>query len=180
MRSPLVLASISIALLTPAVASATATFPDAVQTHLGLTYAPPCTICHTTQSGGTGTVTKAFGKAMRQNGLQSGNTTSVQSALDALDAANTDSDCDGVNDVAQLKEGREPNTGEYIDGSGKTNPPASSCAGTGGNGASSDPAYGCGAQLAEGPVTGSAWAAVAAVLTVLGLGASRRRRLRLR
>lgn len=176
MRSPLVLASISIALLTPAVASATSSFPGAVEAHLSLTYTPPCTICHTTLSGGTGTVTKDFGKSMRQNGLVSGSTDSVNAGLDALDGANVDSDCDDVNDVQQLKEGREPNTGEFIDGSGNAKPDNAGCApGTGG---SVDPAYGCGAQLANGSVTGSPWGAVAALATILGLGASRRRRRR--
>lgn len=180
MRSPLALASLSIALLTPAVASATSSFPNAMKTHLALTYSPPCTVCHTTDSGGSGTVTKEFGKSMRENGLSSGNTDSLNAALDALTAANVDSDCDGVLDPQQLKDGREPNSGEFIDGSGKPKPDnadAGAC-GSGGEGSSTDPAYGCGAQLAHGPAPQSAWAMVAALATMLGLAASRRGRRR--
>lgn len=179
MRSPLalILTALLVAAL-PGVASATPTFPGSIQTDLTLSYAPPCTVCHQTLGGGTGTVTQAFGKSLRQNGLVSGNTTSLQSALTALETAKTDSDCDGMPDVEQLKDGRDPNTGEYIDNSGKPTPAVDGgCAGTGGGGSgSSDPAFGCGAQLAAGPSPDTSLPIAATLAMVLGLAFSRRRR----
>lgn len=177
MRSPLALIALSLAVLTPAAAQATASFPFTVQADLSLSYEPPCTICHDTLSGGTGTVTRDFGKAMRTHGLAAGNTDSVGSALTGLETDNVDSDCDGTIDVQQLKDGRDPNTGEYIDGSGKPKPDsdAGPCAAADG-GDSTEPAYGCGAQISNAPVVPSAWAVVAALGTIFGLALSRRRR----
>jgi len=180
MRSPLALISISLALLVasaPGVASATATFPGAIQSDLSLAYTPPCTICHQTSGGGKGTVSQPFGKAMQQNGLVSGDTTALQGALSALEASKTDSDCDAVGDVQQLKDGRDPNNGEFIDGSGKPNPADGGCMGAGGgDGSSDDPRYGCGAQLAAAPLPDTSLPLVATAATILGLALSRRRR----
>jgi len=182
MRSPFALITLSFGLLAaaaPGVASATAIFPGAIQTDLSLGYTPPCTICHQTDTGGTGTVVQLFGKAMKQNGLLDADTTSLQSALTALEAAGTDSDCDGVPDVQQLKDGRDPNTGEYIDGSGKPKPAPVSDAGcaSSSSGGPSDPAFGCGAhaQVAAGDAP-TAWQTAAALAVALGLALSRRRR----
>lgn len=176
----LVLIPVSLALLlAPSVASATAGFPDNIKTDLGLTYLPPCTICHETDSGGAGTVTRAFGKAMRAQGLQPDNSASLQSALDGLAKDKNDSDCDGVDDIQQLKDGRDPNTGEFIDGSGKPKPEVDAgCSGSGGGGpgGGDDPRYGCGAQLAAAPLPDATWPLAATIATVLGLALSRRRR----
>lgn len=177
MRSSLVLITLPAALLiaAPGVARASSAYPGGIQAHLSLGYAPPCTVCHETDSGGSGTATKAFGSALRQNGLSGGgNTASLDSALDALAAADTDSDCDGVSDVTQLGEGREPNTGEYIDGSGKPAPDNAGCAETG----SGEPGYGCGARVAAGSSNESAWPIAAALATMIGLALSRRRAAR--
>jgi hypothetical protein len=183
MRSSIALIPTALALLVglaPGVASATPTFPGAIQTDLGLSYTPPCTVCHQTDSGGQGTVVQAFGKAMKMHGLVDADTSSVQTALTAMDSAKVDSDCDGVPDVEQLKEGRDPNTGEYIDGSGKPKPAPVSDAGcgssSGGGSTDTGPSFGCGAQVAPGSVEGMPWQAAAALAVALGLTLTRRRR----
>ena len=178
MRSPIVLISLSMALLgvaAPGLALATPGFPDAIKADLSLSYekAPPCTICHTDLSGGTGTVTRAFGIAMRKDGLIPYDPDSLKKALAASEAAKTDSDCDKVSDIAQLKEGRDPNTGAYIDGSGKTAPAASSCGGS--TEKPETPEYGCGAHITA-TSSASAWQSALAVAALLGVGLFRRRR----
>jgi hypothetical protein len=177
MRSVVLIPASLALLLAPSVAFATAGFPGDIQSDLSLTYAPPCTVCHETDSGGSGTVTRAFGKAMRAQGLQPDNSASVQSSLDGLAKDKTDSDCDGVDDIQQLKDGRDPNTGEFIDGSGKPKPEVDAgCSGTGGGSSDDDPRYGCGAQVVAAPLPDATLPLVATVATVVGLALSRRRR----
>lgn len=175
MRTSVLFALPALLLATPGIAHASSGYPGAIQSHLGLSYSPPCTVCHETDSGGSGTATKAFGSALRQNGLTGGgNTDSLNGALDALSSAGTDSDCDGVGDVAQLEEGREPNTGEYIDGSGKPAPEKgdAGCASSSGG---TEPGYGCGARVAAGDGNESALPILTALATMVGLALSRRR-----
>lgn len=183
MRSLPALLSISIAVLAsaPRIASATPTYPGDVQTHLGLGYTPPCSLCHPGVTG-TGTATSAFALAMKGKGLVPLNDPTVGTALDALEAAKIDSDCDGILDVKQIKAGRDPSTGVYIDGSGKTAPLDKGCASasSGGGSGTGLPAYGCGApqaQLAAGPTP---WQGAVAIATIAGLallrGPGRRRR----
>jgi MYXO-CTERM domain-containing protein len=87
-----------------------------VQTHLGVdtlpTSAPHCTLCHRNDSGGTDSVTKPFGLAMRAKGALPNNIPSIDSALDQLEAAGTDSDGDGTSDIDELREGTNPNEGD--------------------------------------------------------------------
>ncbi len=80
----------------------------------------------------------------------------------------TDSDCDGVPDIEQLQQGRDPNTGAFIDGSGMTAPPEPGCGAV-------VPSYGCGAQLAR---VGAPWQGAAAVIAALGVSLARQRRRR--
>ncbi|MFT3774308.1 MAG: hypothetical protein QM820_53785 [Minicystis sp.] len=161
----------------PGVALATPTFPSSIQTDLSLSYTPPCTICHDTTAGGTGTVHRAFGTAMQGRGLVSGDTDSLKNALTALEAEKTDSDCDGTGDVQQLRDGRDPNTGEYIDGSGKPTPEVDGgCAGSDAGTDDNVPHYGCGAQLAADPLPETSLPIAATMATVIGLALSRRRR----
>ncbi|APR84444.1 Hypothetical protein A7982_09793 [Minicystis rosea] len=168
---------VSIALFAPSVAWATPTFPDAVKTDLSLSYTPPCTICHTTPGGGAGTASQKFAESMKDRGLMSNNTDTVAAALAALDGEHTDSDCDGIGDVAQLKEGRDPNTGEYIDGSGKPTPEVDGgCVGEGGGGTGDGPRFGCGAQLAADPLPDTTLPIAATLATMIGLALTRRRR----
>jgi len=171
MRSPRTLFSTSVALLVtaaPAVAAASPIFPDAIKADLSLTYdlgTTHCIICHANNNGGMGTVVQPFGLNMKGANLAEENTDSLKKALDALEAAHTDSDCNGVPDIEQLKGGQDPNTGEYIDGSGKTAMPSPGCGGT--------VAFGCGAQLSR--VAGS-WQGALALAAVLGAALARRRR----
>ena len=90
---------------------ASSIFPQQIDNHLTLGYDPVCTICHDSLNGGTGTVTQPFGMAMQDAGLEPGNVTSLQAALDALDAADSDVDADGVEDIQELRDGTNPNPG---------------------------------------------------------------------
>jgi hypothetical protein len=124
--------------LTAAVAFASPTYPADVQTHLSLAAPPPqsCSLCHVNGVGAVGTVNTPFGKAMRAQGLVLENPTSLNTALDALAAAKTDSDADGMSDIDELKAGRDPNVAENADG------------GMGGGGGTTPGAltYGCGSN----------------------------------
>lgn len=156
--------------LAPRIAAANPLFPSAVQAHLGLPYLPPCTICHPNDLGGLGTAVKPFAIAMKGQGLTDPDPSTVGPALDALDAMMTDSDCNGIPDVEQLKDGRDPNApGDYIDGSGKTAPPETGCS------SSITTAYGCGAQLAPAAPSDGAAPLIAALVTVLGAALTRGR-----
>jgi hypothetical protein len=165
---PSVVAAIALA---PRVASANPLYPSLVQSHLGLSYLPPCTICHTSDLGGTGTATQPFALAMKAVGNLSGlDSSTVDPALDTLQAMSTDSDCNGIPDIQQLKDGRDPNApGEYIDGSGKTAPPDPGCSN------SVTTAYGCGAQLAPASTPSDAAPLLAALATALGVALTRLR-----
>jgi len=175
LRAPV---STSIALLVAAAsgsAAASPTYPADIKTDLSLTYdlgTTHCTICHATNAGGIGTVVQPFGKAMKAAGLTLENPPALQTALTTLDAAMTDSDCDGVPDIEQLKAGRDPNTGAYIDGSGRTAPADPGCAGAT---PSETPVYGCFARIAPPPAT-PWWPGAAALLGGLALAFGRRAR----
>lgn len=129
-------------LMISAPAWATDAFPAAIQTKLGLADLPPdlCSLCHTNGVTGTGTVNTPFGKAMRMNGLLPNDTASLNAALDALAAANIDSDGDGITDVAELMAGTSPNVANSGMGGG---------AGGGGGGVVELPPvkFGCGGTV---------------------------------
>jgi hypothetical protein len=146
----------------PTVAEASPGYPGAVQMYLKLSYTPPCTICHTTVVGNAATATQPFALALRAAGLVRESTTSLQTALDTLTANGTDSDCLGVSDVQQLKNGQDPNTGAFIDGSGKPAPADAGCEG----GGALVPEFGCGAQIAPASVS---WLGAGALATALAL-----------
>lgn len=153
----------------PAVAHASPDYPGAIATHLGLSGTPQCTLCHTDNSGGQGTVTKAFGLSMRAHGLVSGSDTSLFAALDAMTADKTDSLCDGTPDIDDLKAGRDPNV---ADGDGGA--PAS-CGTPVGDGVA--PEYGCVGRVAPSRPTDDE-AAIAATLVVAAIVAMRGKRRR--
>src|SRR5262249_12488619 len=130
------LLSTSIALLVaaaPALAAASPIFPAEVKQHLSLSYdlgTTHCTICHQNNSGGVGTATQPFGAAIKKAGAVLENTSSLDTALDTVKMEMIDSDCDQTPDIQQLQEGRDPNTGAYIDGSGKPTPAEKGCGAT--------------------------------------------------
>jgi hypothetical protein len=167
---------------TPGLAAATPTYPQLIVSDLMLKYSlgtqecesnstPDChcTICHLTNAGGFNTVKMPFGMAMQANKLVDGSPTLLQSALTALDTMKIDSDCDGVPDIQQLMDGRDPNTGAFIDGSGKTSPPPHTCG-------EALQSFGCGSQIARGASGNAPAEGAAAVIAVLGVALARRRR----
>jgi hypothetical protein len=101
-----------IALFLVGMAQASSLYPSAVESHLGMTCAPQCTLCHTNNSGGGGTVTRDFGLAMMDRGLEGGSQTDLlKAALDQMDVDAVDSDGDGVPDIDALINGDNPNGG---------------------------------------------------------------------
>jgi hypothetical protein len=94
----------------PALASLS--FPPAIQSELSLGKAPDCTLCHRSDAGGFGTVTRPFGRTMMtQFGLTAANVAALRSALAGSDAAKFDSDGDGTSDIDELRRGTDPNVG---------------------------------------------------------------------
>jgi hypothetical protein len=136
--------------ITLAALVATPDFPGTIQRQLELAQPPRCTVCHSTDAGGTGTVVKPFGMYLQSRGLVPGDDDSLRNALLA-DIGERHSSNGGLStDVDALKGGQDPNVS--------------------GAGASVAPAYGCssvgGADLLA-PFLGFAWA--------LGRKRSRRR-----
>ena len=102
-------------LLVVALARASSPYPAAVDSQLGMPCTPACTICHTTNAGGGGTVTRPFGIAAMDRGLEGGaQTDRLFAALDALQTDAVDSDGDGVTDVDALINGDDPNGGPAL------------------------------------------------------------------
>jgi hypothetical protein len=145
---------------------ATATYPTAIKTHLGLASEPPqsCGVCHRNNVLGAGTVTTPFGTSMRGQGLVSNNEASLNTALDALDAAMTDSDGDGVPDITELRNVTDPNVANTSTDGGTGGGGGGTGGGTGGGGEVLPPVrYGCGANAVPG-LAGLAGAALVVAL----------------
>ena len=93
---------------------ATPDFPGVIQQQLGLPNPPRCTVCHATDAGGAGSVTRPFGVFLVSRGLQPGDEDSLRNALLA-DAGERHSSNGGQStDVAALKAGNDPNGGAGI------------------------------------------------------------------
>jgi uncharacterized protein (TIGR03382 family) len=110
MRTPLAAFVGALVLSVAAPAFATSGFPGAIKSKTGSPKTYACTLCHTSNAGGTGTVTTLFGKFMMSRGLAANNTTSLNTALDADKAEAKDVDGDGTGDYDELVAGRDPNT----------------------------------------------------------------------
>ncbi len=162
LRSPLqhVLATAAVAALgfVAAPALASPEYPEAVQEHLGMPCAPQCTICHRDNRGGISTATKPFAEALKDPdpdcetcGLVKNDVAKVGPALDIVRDKGFDSDDDGMGDIEELTQGRDPN----VAGAGVL------CA-----------TYGCGAHVAPEPADPAAGGA--ALLVLVGLVASLR------
>jgi hypothetical protein len=141
-------------LVLAAPARASSSYPTDIQADLSLSAPPPesCALCHTNGVTGMGTVNTPFGKTARSStyGLGAQSPTKLAQVLTAMQSAGTDSDGDGVTDIAELKAGTDPNVAGT---STTTLPPLG---------------YGCGAQSAPG----------ALALWALAAWAGRRRQVR--
>jgi hypothetical protein len=127
---------------------ASRTYPGLLQSATGMPCAPTCTLCHRDMNGGLFTVVKPFGKAMIGAGLIGASPDTLKPAVDQLAKDGTDSDGDGVPDIQELQEGRDPNVA--------------------GSGMLCGPTYGCGARIEpSGSLDG--YAAVAALATAAAL-----------
>ena len=84
------------------------TFPGEIQSYLHLSYAPQCTLCHGSVSGG-GPVVQPFGEAMLAAGLTVSGGSTLTNALDTLARNKTDSNGNGIPDIDELKAGNNPN-----------------------------------------------------------------------
>jgi len=110
---PIVLAMTSLARATPQ-------YPAALDAELMLAVGCPdplsrCLICHTTAAGGK-TAFQAFALTLRDNGFYRPNDPNGLRAtlrLLALPANNPDSDGDGVTDLDELRQCRNPSGGEF-------------------------------------------------------------------
>ncbi len=102
----------------PALTRASPNYPALIQQQLGLNYAPPCTICHRDDNGGSGTVVQPFGRALMSFGLVAENPASLTAALEAAAAENLDSGGDGLPDIDELEADMNPNAG----GNGRPTP----------------------------------------------------------
>jgi hypothetical protein len=134
---------------------ASPSFPGEIQERLRMSCAPPCTLCHRDSTGGLGTADTAFADQMVANGLTAGDAARIGPALDAIEASAADSDGDGIGDVAELRDERDPNIA--------------------GAGVVCGPSYGCGAHVAPRS-TMDPIALAAALAVALGLCAAARRR----
>jgi hypothetical protein len=85
-------------------------YPTELEALAEMPCAPTCTVCHETNSGGTGTVTAAFGVALMERGLTGlGAVDALTSAFDTLVTDAVDSDGDGTFDADELAAGEDPN-----------------------------------------------------------------------
>ncbi len=93
------------------VAHALSNLPGDVSTYLGMECVPSCLLCHTSPAGGSGTASQPFAEALLAEGLLISDAASTGASLDAVLAAGTayDGNADGVNDVAELTVGENPN-----------------------------------------------------------------------
>ncbi len=139
-------------------AHASPTYPGLLQKDLGMPCPPPCTVCHQDRNGGLYTVDKPFGATMYMYGLRGQNPDSLHNALKAIENSTStiDSDNDGIEDIAELKAGTDPNSSA--------------------NGSLCAPTYGCGAHIAPRPHESGLGALLAALAGFVLLVGMRRRR----
>jgi hypothetical protein len=144
--------------LSPA-ALASEPFPDIIKDQLMLPCDKPiCTLCHQTLLGGLMTVSKPFGRNLREKyGLTLLNVAGLRSAIMQAQANGDDSDGDRVGDIAELLQCTDPNVPE-------------------GGIAVDEPRFGCYCSAVPAPRPSAAAGAV--WLTALGLSGLRRRAVR--
>src|SRR4029077_323198 len=101
--------ALALALAAPLVARATPDFPAAIARDLQLAAPPPCTVCHSSNEGGAGTVVKPLGKYLISRGLAPFDEASLAGSLAAAQGERHDADGDGMTDIDALKQGLDPN-----------------------------------------------------------------------
>jgi hypothetical protein len=152
------LALVVLSLAPPALASEV--FTNVVQAQLNLPEKPLCTLCHQTLVGGPMMVTKPFGLTLQspKYGLRLLDVAGLQRILMQMQATGEDdSDGDGIGDIAELLQGKDPNVPE-------------------GGVAADEPRYGCYCSAVHAPSAPAA--AGAAWLAGLALSSWRRRAVR--
>lgn len=74
---------------------------------------PGCPLCHTTEEGLRDTATRPFARTLVRYGLMQTDTATLGSILDQMKERGTDdSDRDGVGDIAEIQQGRDPNVND--------------------------------------------------------------------
>jgi uncharacterized protein (TIGR03382 family) len=96
-------------LVSSSVCAASLPFPKELKAHWAITRLPPsagqdgCLLCHTKDSGGVGTATRAFAQKLRTKyDLAAGDLASLDSALDRIRKNADDSDHDGFSDYDEI------------------------------------------------------------------------------
>jgi len=84
-------------------------FPPEIAQHVSAPIAPACSVCHLDGKTGGITVVTPFAMALRAHGFAD-SSASLLAALDQMATDGTDSDGDGVSDVAELRAGTDPNS----------------------------------------------------------------------
>jgi hypothetical protein len=130
----------ALTLLLAGAASASPSYPAALQSDLGLAAAPGCDLCHHAATAPVGDVDKPFGKSMVARGLiGNDDDASVATALARMRADGVDSDGDGAEDLDELSWGGDPNTASLPEG-GAAMPVLYGCAWSG-RGVGGSPAW---------------------------------------
>lgn len=87
-------------------------YPAELEDYLALACRPPCTVCHESASGGTGTATREFAVALQERGLEGASDLELlRAAIDAMQSDGADSDGDDAPDLQELADGTDPNPG---------------------------------------------------------------------
>lgn len=146
------LAVVAGAVLAPQAALAWQDSPTQVATHLGLSAAPRCDLCHVEASAPVGAAVQPFCEALVARGLTKDDASALDAAVDRMRADKVDSDGDGAQDLDELSWGGDPN---HADVPQSTDAPA---------------AYGC--SMRAGANAGGEWALLA---LVMGAVATRKR-----